>query len=387
MRALTPIVYRLTGLLHPGWSLRLGPSPGEPAKVSRGALGVRLSGERRRGHIAGGVPAEEVLRCTYDGARLEGPVLAGRCAFSTLRLAAITAPRASEGARLLACDLEGASIEGGALTELEVQGCSLRDATLRDTRIGALNLCDLSGAHLEAVRVERALGSDFEGATLLGCDLSGADLCGSSFRRAHLEGCTLAGARVLGVDFSGASGLDAGSRRALAAGGARVRVGLSPPRIAGALAATAALVAGLLALIPPPVPAPPTPTPSDRAATASERERTRESLAAVRAGLERAHERLLSSGAEGRTWPSIQEFSENRFDVDGDGPGETYDSLFPEGMPENYLTDVRGSVLPYCNEVPTQETLSGVDADWHYCELTGRVFASAGRSGEATLNW
>ena len=31
--------------------------------------------------------------------------------------------------------------------------------------------------------------------------------------------------------------------------------------------------------------------------------------------------------------------------------------------------------------------LSGVDADWHYCELSGRVFASAGWSGEATLNW
>ncbi len=387
MRTLTPIVYRLTGLLHPGWSLRMGPAPGEGAAASRGIRGVRLSGERRRGRIGGGVPAEEVLRCSYDEARLEGPVLAGRCAFSTFRLTVITAPGASEGARLLACDLEGAAIEGGALADLEVQGCSLREADLRHTHVGALDLCDLAGAYLEGVRVDRALGSDFEGATLRGCDLGGADLCGSSFRRAHLEDCALDGARVLGADFSGASGLDARSRRDLEARGARVHAGLSPTRIAGGLAAVAALGAALIALIPPPMPSPETPPPSDRTATASERERTRQSLAEVRAGLERAHERLLASGADGRTWPSIREFSENRYDVDGSGPGEVYDTLFPGGMPENYLTDVRGSVLPYCNDVPTQETLSGVDADWHYCELTGRVFASAGRSGEATLNW
>ena len=61
--------------------------------------------------------------------------------------------------------------------------------------------------------------------------------------------------------------------------------------------------------------------------------------------------------------------------------------LVPGGLPDNVLTDSRGGVLPYCNEEPTQETISGVDTDWHYCEETGRVFASAGFSGEATLNW
>ena len=74
-------------------------------------------------------------------------------------------------------------------------------------------------------------------------------------------------------------------------------------------------------------------------------------------------------------------------DLDGDGPQEVQEVLFPAGFPENFLTDGEGSVLPYCNEVPEQSTLAGVETDWHYCELTGRVFASAGFSEEATLNW
>jgi hypothetical protein len=107
----------------------------------------------------------------------------------------------------------------------------------------------------------------------------------------------------------------------------------------------------------------------------------------VRARLKQAHEVMEAGGAVNRSWPTISEFSENRFDLDGDGPGETYDRLFPDGVPENYLTESQGTVLPYCNDVPDQGTLSGVDADWHYCELTGRVFASAGHTGEATLEW
>ena len=81
------------------------------------------------------------------------------------------------------------------------------------------------------------------------------------------------------------------------------------------------------------------------------------------------------------------EFQQNHFDLDGDGPGEVMARLFEGNEPKNFLTDSEGGVLPYCNEEPNQETISGVDTDWHYCEQTGRVFAGAGFSGQATLNW
>jgi len=408
MRGLPALIHRLTGLMHPEWGLRVGPAGA--TRRSRGSAGVLLAEERREGKIAGGAPVEEAIRCAYDEASIEGAVLAGRCALSSLRFAVLERPRAEPGAAVIACDLAGASIEGGELAELSVTGSSLREAGIQRTHIGALHLCDLYGARLERVRIDRAHGSDFSAARLVDCDLSSSDLRGSSFRRAELAGCSLDGALVDGADFAGARGLAPDLRRDLIRRGARLRgaaltatlrqlmPGADPLRLDRIAAATRwgalALALGLgvggigLALTPPPpVAAPALPPPRDRPATSEERDRTRQSLQHIRESLARANEAMVTGGARSRTWPTIVEFQENRYDVDGDGPGEIHDTLFPGGQPDNFLTDVEGSVLPYCNEVPDQNTLSGVDTDWHYCEYTGRVFAGAGFSGEATLNW
>ncbi|MCB9742023.1 MAG: hypothetical protein H6740_05455 [Alphaproteobacteria bacterium] len=148
------------------------------------------------------------------------------------------------------------------------------------------------------------------------------------------------------------------------------------------------LGASALALKPPPAPsAPPPPPPVARALSGEEVRAAQLALRSLRDALSRAHEEMQTRGAVNRSWPDLYEVQENRYDADGDGPSEIYLELVPGGLPDNVLTDSRGGVLPYCNEEPTQETISGVDTDWHYCERTGRVFASAGFTEQATLNW
>ena len=409
MRGVPALIHRMTGLLHPAWALRLGPGHGAPRRT-RGEVGVRLAEERRAGKIAGDAPVEEAVRCGYDEATIEGALLAGRCALSSFRFAILERPRAAPGAQVVGCDLDGASIEGGELSALSVCGSSLREAGIRRTHVGALHLCDLYGARLERVRIDCAQSTDFTAALLVDCDLSEADLRGSCFRRTELRDCTLAGALVDGADFAGARGLDPAVRRDLIARGAmfhgaaltaslrRLLPTADPLRLnrLAAVARWGSLALGLLvgigglglALTPPaPVAAPALPTPRDRPATTEERDRTRQSLQQIRENLARANETMVREGARNRAWPTIVEFQENRYDIDGDGPGEEHDALFPGGLPANFLTEVESSVLPYCNDVPDQNTLSGVNTDWHYCESTGRVFASAGFSSEATLNW
>ena len=408
MRGMAALIHRLTGLLHPEWGLRVGPSGA--TRRARGDDGVLLAEERRGGKIAGGAPVEEAVRCAYDEASIEGALLVGRCALSSLRFTSLERPRAEAGAQVIACDLEGASIEGGNLAELSVSGSSLRAAGIRRTHIGALHLCDLYGARLERVRIDCAHGVDFSAAQLVDCDLSAADLRGCRFRRAVFQGGSLEGALVDGADFAGARGLSPALRRDLIERGARLRgaaltatlhrllPSTDPLRLdrVAALTRWAGLALALLvsvgaiglALTPPtPVAAPNLPPARERPTTAEERDRTRQALQHIRESLERANAAMVKNGARSREWPTIMEFQENRYDLDGDGPGEVHDTLFPGGLPDNYLTDVEGSVLPYCNDVPDQNTLSGVDTDWHYCEYTGRVFASAGFSDEATLNW
>ena len=382
MANLTSTLQRLTGLLLPG-----RPPGADGALVrERGERGVRLSGERRRGRVEGGAPVEGAVRCGYDEARITGAKLVGLCALSSFRLAALEAPVAGDGARLEGCDLEGVAVDGGQLSALEVHGCSLREADLRDTSLGALSLCDAAGARLQRVRLGRAVACDFTGAAVIDCDWSGADLRGSVFRRATFKGGSLAGALVAGADFSGAD-LPKAVRSSLLARGAVVRR-MGRRVAAGAAGVILVLAAVLLALRPPPAISRPDAAPPDaREATGTERTRTQSSLVLVRENLKRANQVMTSNGASLRVWPTIVELQDNRFDIDGDGPGAATEPLFPQGLPDNYLTDVQGSVLPYCNDVPDQPTLSGVDADWHYCEITGRVFASAGWSGEATLNW
>jgi len=37
-------------------------------------------------------------------------------------------------------------------------------------------------------------------------------------------------------------------------------------------------------------------------------------------------------------------------------PDEVRAELVRGGLPKNYLTDAEGGVLPYCNDIPSQET-------------------------------
>ena len=134
-------------------------------------------------------------------------------------------------------------------------------------------------------------------------------------------------------------------------------------------------------------PVPELPPPLAREATTWEIQTTKEQLSTLRAALQRSHDTMVANGASEGSWPSITDFQQNSFDLDGSGPGETREELVRGGLPDNLLTDSVGGVLPYCNDVPTQETITGVDTDWHYCELSGRVFASAGYTELPTLEW
>ncbi len=408
MQAVPALVHRLLGLLHPEWGLRLGPAG--PGRRRRGSSGVILEEETRTGAIDGGTPVESAMRCCYDGATLKAPHLVGRCELSRLREAVLQRPVLDPGARVVGCDLSGVRWTGGTAAEAELSTCALPHAAISGVELGSLTLCDLSHARLDRVHLARAVACDLTGAVLVDCDLAGADLRGSRLRGARFEGGSLQGARVEGTDFRGVQGLDAPTRRRLAEDGglfagprsttwARrlapgrpplTQQGLARGLTLGGWVALVALGAGSLAvsLRPPPVAAEAAPPPArERIPTEEEKNRTRIALRDARSALSAAHEAMVANGATNRSWPTIVEFQENHYDLDGDGPGEVMERLFKGGQPGNFLTDSEGGVLPYCNETPDQATLSGVDTDWHYCEQTGRVFAGAGFSGQATLNW
>lgn len=399
---------RLTGLLHPEWDLRL--EPRGPARRSRGETGVVLAEERVSGRIAGGAPVESAVRCSYDHAHLDKPVLVGLCALSTFREARLTAPSARPGASLRGCDLQGVRLERPDLAELTTVGCSIADGVVEGGELGVLDLVDARHARLEGVRIAAARACDFTAATLKSCDLSGADLRGAVFRRAELRDCKLDGALVDGADFGGCAGLSSQTTATLVAGGARFRgavlvalVGKVMPkaglvqqhRVAWGLQLTGltlgigvAIGAAVVAIKPPPAAEVAAIPPAlERAVTAEERSQTQHELARLEEAIAAAHAQMVDAGAVHAVWPTLRDVQENRFDGDGEGDGELMLTLVHGGLPKNHLTSSQGGVLPYCNEDPTQETLAGADTDWHYCELTGRVFASAGFTSEPTLNW
>jgi hypothetical protein len=68
------------------------------------------------------------------------------------------------------------------------------------------------------------------------------------------------------------------------------------------------------------------------------------------------------------------------------GPATEKVPLLPGGIPANFLTAGEG-IVPYCNDPATQNTLTGDDADWHYCDETGRIYACGGYTDAATLDW
>lgn len=320
-------------------------------------------------------------------------------------------------ARLSIIDGEGMTLKGSSLAGAQLVGVSLGRACLEDVdlRGARISLSDLFGADL--VRV------DARGAQLRGVDLSHATFRGADLRDADLRGCTLAwcrfedtqltGARFDGADLRGARGLSGADRAALRAQGARLTAGwlegrlvsLATPRmgaeaaerlargiglglqvatVVGALALTLALFRDRV------VPADPGADLGSDAPVAlhqptdTEIERTRASLKRLQEAIQAAHE---ASGRYGvAAWPSIDDLADNVYDRDGDGPGTERVTLVEGGLPPNLLTTGE-AVLPYCNEVPTQETLSGDDSDWHYCDETGRIFACGGFTDVPTLDW
>lgn len=384
---------------------QLGPSLSR--ERTRGTRGLILRHEARSGAVEGGVPLEEVSSCSYRGATLTGPVLCGLVALTDLADTRVERPRALPGARLWCCDVSNASWQSPDLQALTAHRCDLRGADLREGAVGTLIDCNLRGARLHDVTVDALLGCDLQDAHVSGCDWSGADLRGSSLRDARLDDVELVGARVEGADFRGVRGLSASTRRSLIRAGAVLtspgwlalaralpgtRTALTRHRLARVAAIAAPLIvlpvlAGTAALTLTP-PAPPAASTQVRVTQVEpvDRERTKASLEALRAGIHTAHETMAAAGAR-RTWPTLGEVQENAYDRDGDGPGDATLPLVPGGLPQNHVTASQGGVLPYCNDVPDQNTLTGVDTDWHYCPETGRVYASAGFTSEPTLTW
>jgi hypothetical protein len=89
------------------------------------------------------------------------------------------------------------------VSQLELEGGSLRDANLRGVEVSGLDLSrrDLQGAELQGAVAVRA---QFVRAWLPRASLRGADLTGADFTGACLTGADLVGANLLGADFLGA---------------------------------------------------------------------------------------------------------------------------------------------------------------------------------------
>jgi hypothetical protein len=274
--------------------------------------------------------------------------------------------------------MEGAHVEDGALQALALESTQLMEAQVRNTRFGTLLRCDLRRARLENCSVERLASCRVDRATLVKCELG--DVSHSSFRGARLQDCTFSAAE--GADFRGARGLTPEMTKQLKALGARC--GRAPST---ALLASVVGIAGLGAWL---ATAPPEEKPLETASlvpTQDMRTASQGALVKLRERLAHAHHTMVETGATHRTWPTIRDLRHNRYDMDGDGPGESWDLIATTGLPQNRLTRSDGGAVLFCKEDPVQEDLSGVDTDWYYCELNGRLLAAAGGSGEATLNW
>lgn len=406
MSKLSLLPWRLAGLFHPEWALALGPI-GAQVRQEAGEDGLELEGQvlARLGPFAPGEGRiASLTRSDLTSGAVEGPTI-GRVERCLARGSSWKDARIEE---LVLSDLEGARLEGVTIDRLV--GCCLREAELIDCTLHDLVMVDLAGARLQRVTLGRATTVDLGSARLEGCGLEGADLRGAVLARARFVGCAPDPARISGAVLTGARGLDAASRRALLVGGARFRaagwfallrrllpsadtlrlerlaLGLQLSVVAvGVLLCLGALVEVLRPRGVDPVPEPPPPL--AREASPWEIQKTQEHLGKLRDALQAAHDTMVANGAQAVTWPSITDFQQNTYDVDGDGPGELRDPLVRGGMPDNLLTDSVGGVLPYCNDVPTQETIAGVDNDWHYCELSGRVYACAGYTELPTLDW
>jgi uncharacterized protein YjbI with pentapeptide repeats len=345
---------------------------------SKGEKGVHLKNQRLRGRVLGGVPVQSVKEGCYDGARIKEALLVGACERSSFRDAILEAPRAEEGARVVGCEMEGAHVDDGALKALALETSRLMEARVQNTRFGTVLRCDLRRARLENCSVERLVSCRMDRSILVKCELG--DVSHSSFRGARLQDCTIGAAE--GADFRGARGLTAEMTEHLGTLGARC--GRRAPRSFWAIALGVVMGGAWLAT------APPEEKPLETKSlvpTQDMRTASQHALVQLRERLAHAHDTMVETGAINRTWPTIRDLQQNRYDMDGDGPGESWDLIATTGLPQNLLTRAQGGAVLFCKEDPVQEDLSGVDTDWYYCELNGRLLAAAGGSGEATLNW
>lgn len=124
--------------------------------------------------------------------------------------------------------------------------------------------------------------------------------------------------------------------------------------------------------------------PEKRTATAEEIAQTRTNLERLRAAIKKAYETTGRYGVA--RYPKEAELAGNQFDEDGDGPGTEMVPLVEGGLPLNFLTEGEG-IAPYCNDVATQETLSGDNTDWHYCDANGQIYACGGFTDLPTVTW
>ncbi len=397
MNALFALVWRLSGFIHPEWELQVGAGPAAEG-VESGPTGISL--ENCTLHS---LPHEQnaprryarLLRCSLDSASVENTSV-GRmdaCRATGSRWKGV------EVDRVVLCNLAHSRLDSVVIRD--VVASSMREANIEDGVLENLDLVDLSRARLVSVRMGRAVAVDFTGAVLERCDLSGVDLRGAVLRNVRFVDSDPGLALVAGADFRGARGFDRATRRKLLEAGARFRAAywlrlmgnvfpsadpVKLERLTLVLHYVLLVFSALLCLLalrsvvwpPPAPPVPETPSALLRQATAMEVERTQQNLARLREAIASAHENMLRNGGSKSSWPTLADVQQGMYDQDGDGPAEARAELLAGGLPDNFLTDSVGVVLPYCNQVPSQGTLSGVDADWHYCEETGRVMASAG---------
>jgi len=154
---------------------------------------------------------------TFRRARLEG------VDFSNARMEGV----AMQEATFVNCTLSGAKFSEANLDGADLRGVQLSDVGLADTSLIGANLegAKLTKTALSSAKMQRSIlvGAqcddldayhvDFQEADLTGASLTKAKLCGGKFNGANLVSCDLSGAEVENCCFLGVSGLTASQVR------------------------------------------------------------------------------------------------------------------------------------------------------------------------------
>lgn len=101
--------------------------------------------------------------------------------------------------------VQGDTLEGAALANLELRGASLRTAKLKGANLAGADLtgADMHGADLREANAEGAelVKTDLTGADMRDCNLRGANLRGAILRGASIRGAALWGAHLKGARY------------------------------------------------------------------------------------------------------------------------------------------------------------------------------------------